>query len=849
MNIKMKFLFLFAPVFAIFCYPIINSGYYGDDALHSFIGSVMAERNLGYVDQYLLNINTFLSSRVSLLQLYHWVFMLFTDLIALKLFVSAMVCGAVLSMYLLGKAIVKDSSLPFLVLIFILLIGIQFREYGDSVLAFHALTSFCLIFINLSIFFFIKFLESNKRLLLIVSLLLYLVACMAYEVMYPFFLIYFLIPIVLGKTSIKQATKYLLLFLATTALLILVNVVGRLFVEVPHDVSDPNYQKAYEISLNIGAIALAFIKELAASFPLSNLTFNPSGSFTAGNILLVSKSWLLFLILLTGAFTTVFYFSLKSIKERLVISEAAEYRRNQLLFAILAFMLLVIPNGIIALSPKYQAELVWGAGYTSIYFGYFGMGIWLCMALYALIKRFTATWLLLAVALVLGFVATANFATNHRVVEIANTFWKNPRTVAEEALRRGIMGGVDSPFTYMFINSNYPWDVTSFIHKYSGKFLNQEQYTGGEGRFFGAKASGNYLLSNGKSIIYSKFSPKADEALGKYLKQEINGNYYFDMGAGQNIKYFDYYADSDRSGYALLADVQKIFLSTDYINGLASDRVRVYVRMPEQRGVYSMMSASFLALNPITLRPVNHLTLQENQLPVISQGNGWKLLEIKSDTSKFLIDVKSVRMNTSAKVYQTSLFPKMLVDKQALQFKIDPQAEILHVGFSGPFDNSHIALDPIKLRAEFSIVLRARLSENTVQAPYAHIVGNHPGKNNFEGFVFQRNPGRPENVFDFSVGNGTEWKHVFDVTLKPAKDTFIAISVKDGKAKIFIDQAVTSVDLGGSIYDSEMPLYLGNFIGKDRPFSGQIGELLITNTALSEAALTDFQKKFNHRTK
>jgi hypothetical protein len=441
-------------------------------------------------------------------------------------------------------------------------------------------------------------------------------------------------------------------------------------------------------------------------------------------------------------------------------------------------------------------------------------------------------------------VATANFATNYRVVEISNTFWKNPRTVAEESLRRGIMEGIDSPFTYMFINSNYPWDVTSFIHKYSGKFLNQEQYTGGEGRFFGPRSGGNILIAFGKTIIDSKFSPKADESLSKYLKQEINGNYYFDMQGNKNIKYFDYYADSDRSGYALLADVQKVFLSNDYINGLASDRVRIYVRMPEQRGMYSMMSATFLALDPITLRPVNHLTLQENQLPVVSQGNGWKLVEINSDQNKFLIDVKSIRMNTSAKVYQTSLFPKMLVDKQALQFNVDPKAEVLHVGFSAPFDYSHIAFDPIKLGAEFSIILRARLSENAIQAPYAHIVGNHPGKNNFEGFVLQKNPGR-ENGFDFAVGNGTEWKPVFDVTLKSTKDTFIAVSVKDGKAKIYIDQAVTSIDLGGNIHDSEMPLYIGNFIGKDRPFLGQVGELLITNTALSDATLSGFQKKMS----
>lgn len=843
MNLKIKFLLLFAPVFAIFCYPIITSGYYGDDSLHSMIGSIMEERNLGYIDQYLLNIHNFLSSRLSILQLYDWIFMLFRDLISLKLYVSIMVCGAIFSTYLVGKTIVKSTIFPFFVAIFITLISIQFREYGDSVLAFHALTSFCIIFLNLSILLFLKYLDSNKRILLIASLLLFLVACMAYEYMYPFVLIYFLIPLILGKTNSKQAINHLLLFLIPILLLSLANVAGRLFVEIPQDVADPNFHNAYKISHDISAIALLFIKELVASFPLSNLILNPSGTFTVNNILLVNRSWLLLLFILTAAFTVVFFFSLHNIREKSVTTSVPESRSNQLLLALFAFMLLLIPNGIIALSPKYQAEIVWGAGYTSIYFGYFGMGILLCMALHSLLKRFRATWILFATSIVLGCVATANFATNYRVVEVANTFWKNPRTVAEESMRRGIMEGVDSPFTYMFINSNYPWDITSFIHKYSGKFLNQEQYTGGEGRFFGNKASGSYLVSDGKPILDSKFSPKAIEALSHHLKLEMKGNYYFDMGDNRNIKYFDYYADSDRSGYALLADAQKIFLSNDYINGLASDKIKLYMRMPEHRGGYSMMSVSLLTLDPITLQPINHLTLQENQLQVISQGNGWKLVEIRSDASKFLIDVKSIRANTSAKVYQTSLFPEMFTSNRELKFKVDTRSELLHVGFSEPFNNSHIAIDPIKLGTEFSILLQVNLSTNAIQAPYAHIFGNHPGRNNFEGFVFQRNPGRPDNGFDFSVGNGKEWKHVFDVTLKPAQHTFIALSIKDGRGKLFINESVTPVDIGGDIRDSEMPLYIGNFIGKDRPFAGQIDELLITNTALSEGTISNFQNR------
>ena len=120
-------------------------------------------------------------------------------------------------------------------------------------------------------------------------------------------------------------------------------------------------------------------------------------------------------------------------------------------------------------------------------------------------------------------------------------------------------------------------------------------------------------------------------------------------------------------------------------------------------------------------------------------------------------------------------------------------------------------------------------------------MGNHPGKNNFEGFVIQKKP-IGENVFDLYFGNGTAWKHVFDFTLTSDKEAFIGVSVKNGKAVALIDGKVSTVDLGGNIHDSDLPVYVGNYIGKDRPFPGGVGELLITNIALPESTLLQLQK-------
>jgi hypothetical protein len=836
MKIQIKYLILFSSALLIFIYPILNSGYYGDDSLNSFIGSTMAERGISFSEQYIINLLAFLPSRLSILHFYHWVFLLFTDLTTYKLYTSAIFAVALASTYLVIKAFLKNSSLPLLITVFILLIGVQFREYGDPVLVFHGGTSICLIFINLSILTYIKYLNCNIKIYLFWSLLLFVLACLTYELIYPFCLIYFLISIVVGGKSKRDAAKYLSMFATPVLILTLQNIISRILIEIPKDVSDPSFHKAYEVSTNIGEILLVFVKLLVASFPLSNLIINPFGTLTLDN-LLVNSNFKLLIILLSLIFGVLFYYSLECLYKKKTENNEVTPAGNNLLLIIFAIMLLVVPNGIIALSPKYQGEIIWGSGYVSVYFGYFGVSIIICYAIQGVLRIIEKRWILIYFSIFLGVTAAANFLANNKTVEVLNNFWKHPRTVAEESLKRGILSELETRSGYLLINNNYPWDVTSFIHKYSEKFLDQEQYTGAEGRFLGVKTQENFLISDKKLKHNERFSPKADQALTKYLKKEIENNFYYDTNGEKNIYFFDYYADSDNSGYALLARVQKAFLSQENINGVASNNVKIYMRMPHQRGVYSNMSATFLALDPTTLKQINPVTIQENQFKIISQGVGWKLIGIHTDPSKYLIDVKSLRVNTSQKIYQTSFFPRSILEPKDLNFKVKSIDKNLHIGFSSPFENSYITFDPVQLGAEFSIVMRARLQENTILAPYAHIAGNHPGKNNFEGFVIQKKP-IGENVFDLNFGNGKKWKHVIDFTLTSDKDTFIAISVKNGKVISVVDKIISSLDLGGDIQDSAMPLYLGNYIGKDRPFPGQISEFLISRIALSEEALS-----------
>lgn len=70
----------------------------------------------------------------------------------------------------------------------------------------------------------------------------------------------------------------------------------------------------------------------------------------------------------------------------------------------------------------------------------------------------------------------------------------------------------------------------------------------------------------------------------------------------------------------------------------------------------------------------------------------------------------------------------------------------------------------------------------------------------------------------------------------------MGVSVNNGKAIVVVNKMVSAVDLGGNLAESAMPLYIGNYVGKDRPFSGHVVEFLITNTALTETVLSALQK-------
>src|SRR5262249_33607130 len=138
------------------------------------------------------------------------------------------------------------------------------------------------------------------------------------------------------------------------------------------------------------------------------------------------------------------------------------------------------------------------------------------------------------------------------------------------------------------------------------------------------------------------------------------------------------------------------------------------------------------------------------------------------------------------------------------------------------------------------------LKPESDQVPLATIVGNHPGVDYFEGFVVHQHA---PNVYGLIVGDGQAWHHVLTFELEPSRWSYLALVVQGPTVRAYIDGKLAAsggVD-GVVMRNSTMPLVIGNWPGRNRPFHGFIKEARIVGEALPAFALAGAYKRIRSR--
>jgi hypothetical protein len=135
--------------------------------------------------------------------------------------------------------------------------------------------------------------------------------------------------------------------------------------------------------------------------------------------------------------------------------------------------LLVLPATLVALSPKYQTEILWGKGYIPVYVSYFGTALLIIAGLRAAArigsdKGALRSVLAVGLAVVLGALGIMTYQDNRIIVERFDRDWLYPRQVEQDALARGLVSPVPADSQVVMLVKR-GWDEPAFFAVHAGK--------------------------------------------------------------------------------------------------------------------------------------------------------------------------------------------------------------------------------------------------------------------------------------------------------------------------------------------------------------------------------------------
>lgn len=796
--------------------PMLNSGYIADDSLNSLTRGYLLERheslfNFTYniVKMWITQVGRFFPLAFYMSAFYT----IITNLLLYKLIILLFV---ILNIALFGYFIniLTESKYLGIMAISLAPIFFQMRLYHDAILGYHLLLELVFLYVITSLIFLIFYLRTKKKKYLILSLFIYILGLMTYEIVYPFFILYFVIIYFNSRIrNLSYMIKLSLPYAISSALFILITVFLRMYVGL--QLIGTHGGSNYIPNFSPNDFFLTLLKQIFAAFPFSYYIADPNNIFEhsigdLGNFFSIGA------ISIGIAYFIIHIYCTNMIIRDELCSKRNAFSLNQL--PLIGLSLLVLPAVIISLSPKYQMALVWGIGYLPVYISYFGLIMITTYVVHMIysklnhINKKSFQIILPVFALILVILAGTTYSNNITAVENSNLQWLYPREIVEKSEENGLFKSIPNG-SVLLVDSNYPWDQPAFYRTHSS--------------------------SNFKSILVStRQAPYIYDGTSGYISNQLPKNasinrykdvYRYNFSSSDNIFYLKYSSDSANEGYAILGSIKDLSISNENIYCATTRDVFIYVH-------YSLPSVPFPAKRIFVIgQLLNEETnlfepvmLGEEEMDLISSGKGWKLFHINKKQG--LLDIMSLNIEVNSNYIESSIFFKDLTNNSSL-LKSN-KYEVLHVGFEHGFINRGVKLEPVNMNNKsFSIEVIVKPFKD--QVAYAGIIGNHPGYNGTEGFVIQQD-GKNINTYYYSFGNGKEWSHPIKFKLNEGEWNYLVIVVNKDNIDIYNNGLiVNSSQTKSSILNSKMPIYIGNWINNDRTFSGRIYEIRIVNSSKS----------------
>lgn len=370
----------------------------------------------------------------------------------------------------------------------------QFRIFYDPITSFHAFMQLVLMLTLLSMIALDYFIESKKPIYFILSVATYTISLYLYEITYVFFLLHF--AILYYRTKKLKSTIGLV-----TPYAISVGVASffsfqarRAYASMP----------SYHVHFQFNSYFSTLFREMYAAFPLSYFTSNPGGMFNHGFHWVLSK--ITFLDLLTVVLFFILYVHVmnqerekESITSKKIQKNGGRarsrptsrnpnieyplnrYRKFQMskqvaILLILGGLLLVLPGGMIALSPIYQYLIYWGISHIPVYLSYYGAFLILCgIAVYTakLLRPRQKIVAIYGLGIIIAVVFLVNLQNNRQVVETQNqTYWYKRNAVEILQKKLGVFDQVStSSLLLMDSTDNLSLDVQPFIYSITNRHI------------------------------------------------------------------------------------------------------------------------------------------------------------------------------------------------------------------------------------------------------------------------------------------------------------------------------------------------------------------------------------------
>jgi hypothetical protein len=414
--------------------PVLESGFFGDDAINSWNSarSVLHGQGLGLGDlihSILANVADWAQSgRFFPLSAYGAFLFYFVDghPLLLKLFVLALILVDLGLLGYLATQITGSWALGVLaILITPLLFQLRLTAYNDPIAAFSGLLQVVLTYTLIALALLQLYLKSGKRRYLVGSLAVYAVSLLTYEIGIPFFLLFaaltWLYP---ERRSLLMSARISWPFATLAGAAVALNMGLRLILKVAFSGSADAYAQAVSASgltvsgayiPNIApdAILATLAHQVSAALPLSFQQLGVPGLFPSFSADLTAHP-AFYLVLIAGYGAMAVTLGLQLWRE--VLARSRAFRPG--LLVVLGSGLLILPNALISLSPRYQAETSWGIGYLPVYLSYFGVALLILALIYGLFRLAASAEHSVVVAL--STVITLALAVGIVYVSVAN---------------------------------------------------------------------------------------------------------------------------------------------------------------------------------------------------------------------------------------------------------------------------------------------------------------------------------------------------------------------------------------------------------------------------------------------